>query len=625
MKNITNYKRGAMISLVYVGACGLSLAQEMKENIWSDPVVVTASRIPEVLSVTTVQLITAEEIEDRQEDRLQDVLNLTSGALSTSTAGQEGQTGSLFLKGLPTNYNQILIDGVRVSEGTSSGSYGNLLGNFTFGLGEQLEVVTGSQGVFHGNAAIGGVIGIHNPFQYEKHKGALSQEVGSFEYTNTKFGASGAIDDTGYYITLGNQAYEQDLEVGSAFQVNNQQYGVGLETALNEKNKLRVTSRGMSSLVSKENVFFDTTSSLFSVQLLTDNKDRYKSVSVLSRYSQDYDSEDLNFSTPRFDTNLRKSSYTYDGQYVFSDYYTLKGGVEFSSVEYDEVSDFGGERETDWNTTAVYLDSGLSFSDFKFNAGVRGEYHSIYDGLLSAHLQTKYENDSNGVGVYARASVANRAPTLLESEAFPGVFGNQLSNPNLDKESVVSLEGGFSKKISSNLDFSVSGYAHFIQDSINLEFTPSFESQYQNADGINEVFGVDTTISGVLSDRFHYRLLWNYTLKNESLNSLPKGLPRNSLNADFYYKADKWLLGAGLTHRSEAGFGSARLLDANTIARLYGHYHILDNLKLSVRLENLLNEAYEVNPFAFDPVTFSSARGELGRGFATYVGLEASW
>ena len=70
----------------------------------------------------------------RQQARLQDVTNLTPGVLSTSTAGQAGQTGTLFVRGLTTRYNQLYLDGVHVSDAVaSSGTYGGLLGHLQLG------------------------------------------------------------------------------------------------------------------------------------------------------------------------------------------------------------------------------------------------------------------------------------------------------------------------------------------------------------------------------------------------------------------------------------------------------------------------------------------------------------
>ena len=122
----------------------------------------TVSRLPE--SVRTygagVEVLSAETRTRRQQFRLQDALNLTSGVISTSPAGQEGQIGTLIIRGLATKYNNVQIDGVRVTDSLSTDTVGNLFGNTLLGGNEQIEVARSGQQALQGNGVFGGGVNI---------------------------------------------------------------------------------------------------------------------------------------------------------------------------------------------------------------------------------------------------------------------------------------------------------------------------------------------------------------------------------------------------------------------------------------------------------------------------------
>ena len=70
------------------------------------------------------------------------------GVIATSTAGQTGGIGSLFIRGTTTAYSQVVVDGIRLSDTTAP------LGNFLAGarlddLG-RIEVLRGPHSAIHG-------------------------------------------------------------------------------------------------------------------------------------------------------------------------------------------------------------------------------------------------------------------------------------------------------------------------------------------------------------------------------------------------------------------------------------------------------------------------------------------
>lgn len=122
----------------------------------AEPVVVSATRLPlaEDQSPAEVTVIPAEEMAERQTDRVADALRAVPG-ISMSQSGAPGQLTSVFTRGLESRHTQVLIDGVPINQG--------LAGQFNFadltsdGL-NRVEVQRGPQSVLYGPGALAGTI-----------------------------------------------------------------------------------------------------------------------------------------------------------------------------------------------------------------------------------------------------------------------------------------------------------------------------------------------------------------------------------------------------------------------------------------------------------------------------------
>ena len=91
--------------------------------ILDDVTVTTATRTETNVddALSTVTIITRDDIERSQADRLSEVLRFVSG-LDVVRAGGPGQQTSLFLRGSESNHTLVLIDGVRMNPATIGGA-----------------------------------------------------------------------------------------------------------------------------------------------------------------------------------------------------------------------------------------------------------------------------------------------------------------------------------------------------------------------------------------------------------------------------------------------------------------------------------------------------------------------
>ncbi|HEY8255432.1 MAG TPA: TonB-dependent receptor plug domain-containing protein, partial [Rhizomicrobium sp.] len=111
-----------------------------------ETVVVSATRIATPLSqlASSVTVITAPEIEARQDRSLPDVLREVPGLSITQTGGAGGQT-SIFLRGTNANHTKVLLDGIDLADpSTPSGAAD--MSKLLAGDIAQVEVLRGPQG-----------------------------------------------------------------------------------------------------------------------------------------------------------------------------------------------------------------------------------------------------------------------------------------------------------------------------------------------------------------------------------------------------------------------------------------------------------------------------------------------
>ena len=94
-----------------------------------EPTTVIATKFEQELKdiSASVAVLNVAELQEEGKISVQDAIGYkTPGVIAISTAGQRGQSGSLFLRGTTTKYSQMRLDGVRVSD--SSSLYNNFLG-----------------------------------------------------------------------------------------------------------------------------------------------------------------------------------------------------------------------------------------------------------------------------------------------------------------------------------------------------------------------------------------------------------------------------------------------------------------------------------------------------------------
>ena len=121
----------------------------------ADTLVVTATRTSESVARLTqaVTVTTSEQIEALGSTSLADVLRAVPG-LHVESNGREGALSALFSRGGESDYNLVLVDGVRVNQSGGIFDFSRIAAAEI----ERVEVVRGAQSALYGSDAMGAVV-----------------------------------------------------------------------------------------------------------------------------------------------------------------------------------------------------------------------------------------------------------------------------------------------------------------------------------------------------------------------------------------------------------------------------------------------------------------------------------
>lgn len=168
-------------------------------------IVVTANRVETPIDQigSSISVITAEEIEQKQEHTLLEILKSVPGIDVIRNGGPGGNT-SVFLRGANSEHTLVLVDGVEVNNPISTSRAFNFA-DVTLDNVERVEVLRGAQSTLYGSDAIGGVINIITKRGSGTPTAFASIEGGSYETFIEKAGSSGAVGNADYSLALSRE------------------------------------------------------------------------------------------------------------------------------------------------------------------------------------------------------------------------------------------------------------------------------------------------------------------------------------------------------------------------------------------------------------------------------------
>jgi len=563
--------------------------------------VVSALRSPQPTSTVTssVAVLDPEELQNQGILQLRDALNQSPGVISTSTAGQQGAVGALFIRGTSTAYSQVVLDGVRLSDST------NPMGNFlatghTYDLGN-IEVLRGAQGAIYGGESIGGVLWLETPHGTGDPHGSTTFEGGSFGSLETHTTFQGQTGPVSYFLSGGYQETKND---------GPQQFYHQSNTALRVEGKVDAVWTIGTTLRASESYYDDhgnsdnyTKTLLSTVYASGKISDVWTSRFAVGYYQELYDSYAPN-PLYTYGTQMRAGSFSTDQEIKLADNLRLLAGAYFNEYDYQNTNAVSETRDHYGVYSALEWEA---IQHLILSGALRWEHYDTFGDKATWRLGSVYNVEQTGTSIKGGVGTSFRSPSFME------VYGSSYGpgNPNLSPETSLGWELGVAQKIGDHHTAELTYFHNQISDSIH---SPFWGAPPVNIHGISDTDGTEFAVRGDWYDGvLSYRLAWTWL--HQSLAEQP----RNAATASLDWKpTPKMLLGIGATHLSDHSWGGDPI-SSYTIARIYGSYQITDKVKFLARVENLFNEDYKLYG------GYSGYGVVQGPGTGFYAGVTMDW
>jgi outer membrane cobalamin receptor len=585
--------RRSAFALIALLAQSPARAEEKKAEL--EPLIVSALRVPRPASTVTsaVTVLVPDALQNQGILQLRDALNAVPGVISTSTGGQTGAVGSLFIRGTTTNYSQVFVDGMRLSDSTTP--LGNVLSGGRVNDVGSIEVLRGPQGAIYGGESIGGVLWMETPHASGSPHGSTSFEAGSFQSLAAHAMFQGETGPLSYFLSGGYEETEND---GPDENFHQGSTALRVEGKIDPVWTVGTTFRAFDNFYddhgTSDNRVDSTLATLYATGVISDRW----TARFLAGYQQEFYDNDSAYGN--YGADMRAGSISADHEIKLADDVRLLAGA------YLHQSSFENTINTDESRDRYGVHAALEWDiieQLTTTAALRWEDYDAYGDELTWRVGSIYTVKSTGTTFRGGVGSSFRAPSYLD------LFGSSYGagNPNLQAESSLGWDLGIQQNLGSHHTVEVTWFRNNITDQIQ-----SFPTPPVNLPGTSVTDGLELGIRGSwLENALGYRLAWTYL--HESLSDQPKNAATASLD---WKPSTKSLVGIGATHLSDHSWGGDPL-ESYTVARLYGSYQICDSVKLHARLENAFDQFYQLSSF-YGTVT-------EGAGTGLYAGITVDW
>ena len=552
--------------------------------------VVTATRVPAPLQevLAPVIVIDRETIERSAATDAADLLRFHAG-LDVARNGGPGQPASVFIRGAESNHTLVLIDGVRINPGTIGLP---ALQNVTPDMVERIEVVKGPRSTLWGSDAIGGVI---NVVTRRGSRDGWVAEAGYGDYDTRKASVNGGfdlgertaldvgvswLDSEGFPTRTGDatdRGYE-NLNVNAQLRAD-----VGPAEVSLQHWRAEGTSEYSDFFLTPVDQDFETatTSAAFRLPIGVTTAARFSVARMEDRIDQNQSADFLHTDRDTVDAQFDWQASKAHALGVGAMYYTEDASSESFGTGFDEQTHSVSAYVQDRIATGPHLAMlALGYTD-----------HQTAGSAVTWNLEYGYLFNDGRTRAFGLAGSGFRAPDATDRYGFGG-------NPALEPERSRNHELGLRHALDSRHALAVSAFQNDIEDLIEFVVT-----DFETFDGINRNVA-EARIRGLEAS-------WRYT--GEPWQAHVEATwqePRNLADDSLLLRRAEESVTAGATRafgpvqlgldvlwagdRQDLGASGPITLDSYLLANLTAQWQATRSLALVARVENLLDEDYEL-------------------------------
>lgn len=543
-----------------------------------------------------------------------DRLTRLPGVSSTSNGGL-GALAGISIRGLPSRYVGVRIDGIDVLDPSGTQNQFNFGGFTGAGVG-RVELLRGSQSALYGSEAIGGVINITSWRPEELGFSGVAQvEAGSFETYSGSFSV-GARSENGF-VALSYGRVESEGISAQSFNPEKDGFEQSTLNLSAEYDVNDMLTFGGSVYYRTGDIEFDRSSftndasgEISSEELGARVYTRLVTGTITHELSYSYfdiDRKDPGGFTTRFQGERQTLSYL--GTAELSEMVTVNFGVDYSEEDINSGVTVGSEDNTSVMAELLYRPTDQIDLSFALRHDDNSDFGGETTGRFAAAFRVTDE-----VTIRAAAGTGYRAPSLFERFS---AFGD----PALQPETSLSYELGVEKTYGERGFVKATLFHAEIDDLI--DFDPAAVACGSGFGCYNQVPGTTTSKGIELSGEYALSpmltLFGAYTYTDAKTNGVrltrtPKHDAVIGLNADFTDRFSGYVDVRHVADVVPSAFAPANnKVGDYTLVGAGLSYDVTDRAELYLRVENLFDESYE------------TAGGFNQPGRAAYVGLRANF
>jgi len=567
-----------------------------------EQVVVSATRfeIPLDQSPASMSVISSEELEQKQIQRVGDALREVPG-VSVVQTGTAGQLTSVFMRGLPSEDMQVLLDGIPINQGLSGAM--NFADFVTDDL-DRIEVVRGPQSTIYGPRALAGVIQLFTKQGTGTPSVMVATEGGSYDSFREWGQSEGKIDGFDYSIAASR------LDTENARPNNNYRNTGGIaDVGWSPNETLRIGSLFMYSVsdTANPNTIFDprpidhffTERWLIGPHIDWSATDWWEHKLIF-----DYDHE-RQINNPNKDgfvgptrALFERTQIDYQNDLRPTSWLTLTSGFFYSRVNAGQERPFvlfGPTFISDHtNEIAGFLQATLTpVENLILVAGGRFDHFNNFGGVWTYRVAGSYKIDKTDTTLHS--SVATGFSPASSQDK---IFGN---NPNLEPEKDFGWDIGIEQRLWEKRV--TLGLTYFHNDLSNVI---GFNGLFQTLNlGAAQTQGLEAELRAQPIADLMFTASYTYldARKTSSADiSQPEGarLPRRPRNEVYVSASYLWCKKLRTTieakfvnAREELNFGGPNFdIEDYSFVNIAAEYEVNPHLSIFGRIDNLTNEHY---------------------------------
>lgn len=614
-----------LATLAFPIAAAAQVVDTSDEGVIALPdVVVSANRTPTAAAATgsSVSVITEEDIVADGRPFALSIL-ATQPGVSVSQAGAAGSTSGFSVRGAPQQYVRVAVDGIEISDPTSTQVQASLSGLLLDGVG-RVEILKGSQSALYGGQAVAGVIDIRSARATEDGlQSTYLLEGGTYGTARAAYALTGRDDRGDFALTI---AHLRTDGFSNAERADGNSEPDGYDgTRIAATGTFRATdalSLFGSAFTQHESGDFDGYDPV--TFQLTDLDNTYdvttwgvrggfdlttgalESRVAVSWFDLDRDSDE-DIGLTNFTGDRLKLEYL--GGYTVSDALLLQFGADWTRETADTTGPFGDDGG-DTEVAGVFGQAIWEPLDtLTLTAALRNDDHSEFGSYPTGRLSAAWTALPDTT---VRASVGTgfRAPSLYE------LFSPSYGNSALEPEKSLSADLGVEQSFAAGRGLvSATLFLLDIDDLIEYAFPTN---RFEQVPGTARSRGIELAGSYELTDSVDLVGNYTYTHARTATGSRRLRVPLHDINLGVEARPTS-RLSASVEVEYIAGLADEPFADSAawrsdyTLVNARVAYAVTDSAQIYLRAENLFDEQYQ------------TVEGYSTAGSAIYFGVRGTF